>query len=99
MGEPSILDCDVFEVANQAIDDAALARDLEDFAWYRNIKKIGEGGMGEVYVADDIRTARRIALKFISSGWNQPHMKRRFASSIKRARSTTRPIAITASST
>jgi len=43
---------------------------------YEMIKMIGEGGMGTVYLARDLRLGRRVAIKFLQS--NQPDLTQRF---------------------
>ena len=69
-----------------AFTQGSTASPLEDFhhqegetlSHYRLVKQIGEGGMGELYLAHDLKLDRTVALKLLSPaiGANRDHLHR-----------------------
>lgn len=50
----------------------------ESIAHYRIIKKLGAGGMGDVYLALDTKLDRKVAIKVLRSDWlEEEHLKKR----------------------
>ncbi len=47
-------------------------------ARYRLVGRVGEGGMGVIWAADDLVTGRRTALKRIKDAVDDPAARRRF---------------------
>jgi serine/threonine protein kinase len=73
----SILDFDVFDLADQALDAYPEPTPLADFSPYRIEKRIDQGGMGEVWRASDQAAQRTVAIK-IPRYLSDPRLRERF---------------------
>lgn len=63
---------------------------------YRLVSKVGEGGMGQVFKAEDTKLGRHVALKLLSPGTNQdPTAKRRLLAEAQSASVLNHPNVVT----
>ncbi|MGA3027409.1 MAG: protein kinase [Bryobacteraceae bacterium] len=58
---------------------------------YRIVSKLGEGGMGVVYEAEDLTLGRRVALKFCSSGRDDARLRANLLKEARAASSLSHP--------
>jgi serine/threonine-protein kinase len=76
-------------------DDDVMADALaagSGIAHYRVVSRLGEGGMGAVYLADDTRLGRRVALKILPANVAaDPERMQRFLQEAKLASALTHP--------
>jgi eukaryotic-like serine/threonine-protein kinase len=76
-----LLDFHEEETTREELATASLLEDLESIANYRVLQKVGEGGMGEVYEAEQTKPVRRrVALKVIKWGMDTKEVLARFES-------------------
>src|SRR5215470_2641309 len=63
---------------------------------YRIISKIGSGGMGEVYLAQDTKLDRKVAIKFLNDDFSRdPDKLKRFIQEAKAASALNHPNILT----
>ena len=58
---------------------------------YRIISLLGEGGMGEVYLAEDLKLSRQVAIKLVKAGFGRANLIRHFQREEKILASLTHP--------
>ena len=63
----------------------------QTFSHYRILSPLGEGGMGVVYVAEDTRLGRRVAIKFPLAGSDEKHYRARFLREARAVSALTHP--------
>jgi serine/threonine protein kinase len=78
---PAVLDSDVLALGLAGTDfdlDQDETEIPRSIGRYRILRRIGEGGMGTVYEAEQESPKRRVALKVISTRLASPQLRRRF---------------------
>ncbi len=75
----SLLDRDVSEVAQQILGDSTASLPFKEFGPYCIKKRLGEGGMGVVYLAERKDLGSLVAIKILRDAWLSPSRRERFA--------------------
>jgi tetratricopeptide (TPR) repeat protein/predicted Ser/Thr protein kinase len=68
-----------YQMNAQLLDQETGALQIgETFGDYRILSLLGEGGMGEVYLAEDSKLRRKVAIKLVKAGFGRANLIRHF---------------------
>ncbi len=92
----SFIDAPAYEVAATMLTNGDELSPGQKFGHYEVLSTLGKGGMGEVYLAEDSRLGRQVALKFLSTSFmNDPDRLRRFEQEARSASALNQPSILT----
>jgi eukaryotic-like serine/threonine-protein kinase len=92
----NFVDTPAYQAAAEMLVDGAQFRTGQTVAHYKVLSLLGEGGMGKVYLAEDTKLSRRVALKFLSTNFTEDHERlRRFEQEARAASALNHPNILT----
>jgi serine/threonine-protein kinase len=92
----NFVDTPAYQAAAEMLVDDAAFKTNQIVGHYRIISLLGEGGMGTVYLAEDTKLYRRVALKFLSRKFTQDEERlRRFEQEARAASALNHPNILT----
>ena len=76
----SVLDTSLADVAQSVLDDGTALPPGVHFGSYRIKRKLGDGGMGIVYLAEHEKVGNEVAIKVLRDAWLSAERRARFSS-------------------
>src|SRR5262249_55474375 len=92
----NFIEASAVEIAPDLMLEHDAGRDLQSLGPYSILRKIGAGGMGDVYLAEDSRLGRKVALKTLPDQFTRDHERvQRFRLEARNASALNHPNIIT----